>query len=202
MKKTAALLLALCMIFALAGCGSSSKPDEVVSKFCGALKNFDLETMRSCVNGTDSDPLDFDEEETPAEVLKILKSNAGKITYAIGETKVSGETGTVDVDFTYPDVTVAVTTAMGEYFMQALSMAFSGADEEDMEKLLEDTLIEKLKETPATEATASIQFNCIQTDDGWKIKSLDADVLNIMMGNMIKAFEGIEDDMNSSADLP
>ena len=151
---------------------------------------------------TDDDPLDFDEEETPAEVLKILKSNAGKITCTIGETKVSGETGTVDVDFTYPDVTVAVTTAMGEHFMQTLSMAFSGVDEEDMEKLLEDTFIEKLKEAPATEATVSIQFNRIQTDDGWKIKSPDADVLNIMMGNMIMAFEDFEDDMDSSADLP
>ena len=72
MKKTAALLLALCMIFALAGCGSSSKPDEVVSKFCGALKNFDLETMRSCVNGTDSDPLDFCGSFLLVEIQRIV----------------------------------------------------------------------------------------------------------------------------------
>ena len=190
------------MVFALAGCGAGGKPEAVVAKFCGALKKFDVETMRSCIAGADNNPLDVGEKDVPPEILNILKQNAGEITYSIGETALFGDSGTVDVDFTYFDISDAVSAAMGEYLMQALNMAFSGTDKKAAEELLEDILIDKMKEIPAEEASVSVRFNCIRTDAGWKIKSLDADVLNIMIGNMLEVLEEIKHDMKSFRDLP
>lgn len=201
MKRIVALLLAVFMIFALVGCGAEQKPDVVVSKFCDALKKFDFETMRSCVVNSDDDPVDFGEEEPPEKVLAILKENAGKVTYTIGESTVTEETGTVVVDFSYPDVSDAVTAAMGEYFMQAFGMAFSGADEETMEALLEQILVEKLQTTPTATAQVSIRFDCVKTEDGWKIKTLDDEVVNILLGNMVAAFESIGNDFATSGDM-
>ena len=48
MKNMFASFLAVIMLVSLVGCASASKPESIVTKFCDALKTFDMETASSC----------------------------------------------------------------------------------------------------------------------------------------------------------
>lgn len=55
MKKILASFLAIVMLISLAGCGTASKPETTVIKFCDSLKSFDTETISSCFVSGNSD---------------------------------------------------------------------------------------------------------------------------------------------------
>ena len=141
MKRVVSLALALLLALSLVGC-SGSKPDTVVTTFCSAVQAFDFEKAATCMeNGSEDleDPYDDAEMEkdlSSEQVMTYLKECASKMTYKIGESKVDGESAMVPVSFTYVDAGPVITSALGEYITQAFAMAFSGADDAQMEELL------------------------------------------------------------------
>ena len=207
MKKILSILCAVAMIFTVAGCGAQEKPDAVVSKFCDAMKTMDLETMQSYIVDQDGEPFDvedIEDEDFPASVYEILKENASQIQYTIGEVEVTEDTSTVQVDFTYPDASAAVVAATGEYISQALGMALSGADADDdaISELFETILTEKLTSADTKTAEGTLQFDCVMTDDGWRIQDVsDEDAfINILMSNIMAGFNAIENEENAHAE--
>ena len=202
MKKVLSLALVLLLALPLAGC-SGSKPDTVVTTFCSAVQAFDFEKAATCMeNGSEDleDPYDdaeMEEDLSSEQVMTYLKECASKMTYKIGESKVDGESATVPVSFTYVDAGPVITSALGEYITQAFAMAFSGADDAQMEELFGNIFMEKTKSVEAGSATADVTFNCVKVDGDWKITSFSEEdeeaITNILTSNIAGAFEGFGD---------
>ena len=210
MKRIIPAILSMVFLLSLAGCGASSKPEDVVSTYCNAMKNFDTETASQCMVSGDSD---FDDAFTSdvegdganlgdERLIEYLKTNAAKITFKVGAATVEGDTATVPVSFTYVDASAVVSAALGEYITQALGLALSGADEATMEELFTTIFLEKAEATELGEVTSDITFRCEKVDDTWKITTLsDGDVAAIsaiissnitsVLESMSESFEGV-----------
>ena len=198
MKRVVSLVLALLLALSLVGC-SDSKPDTVVATFCSAVQAFDFEKAAACMeNGSEDmeDPYDnaeMEEDLSSEQVMAYLKECASKMTYKIGESKVDGESATVSVSFTYVDASSVITSALGEYITQAFAMAFSGADDAQMEELFSNIFMEKTESVETGTATADVTFSCIKVDGDWKITSFSEEaeeaITNILTSNIASAFE-------------
>lgn len=205
--KTMLPLLLLTTIF-LFGCGSTPKPEDTVSKMCDSLKAFDLETAYSYFENQDNEEIEPDtetESEDDAFSLKLeeyMKSRASEMNYSIEESIIDGDTASVPVTFTYTDASPVITATLGDYISQAFSLALSGADDETMETLSVTIFEEKMQSVSTGTETCEIVFNCVQTEEGWKIKELDSDseekFTNMISCNIYKTLQSFEDSSEES----
>lgn len=204
MRKVLASFLTVIMLVSLVGCGTASKPEPTVTKFCDALKTFDMETASSCfVSGNSDIENPYTEENTDEQDLfteqavEYLTNCAKEMTYVLGETTTDGDKAIIPVTFTYVDASPVITAAMGEYITQAFALMLSGADESVIEDLFGTIFMEKTESTSTGTATVIIEFVCINQDGGWKIQELSDDVQyeinNIISCNMTKALESFEE---------
>lgn len=202
MKRMIALLCAVAMIFTLAACGAKDSPEAVVKRFCEALKKADPEAMALCIKDSSFDPEDLNSEDIPEAVMDVILQNAQKITYTVLEATEEETTGTVQVDFTYPDISGAVLEALQVYLAEAFGMALSGASEEELAEKMETILLEKLAEAEPEAGKLSVTFKCVKTEEGWKIKVLPEDVIHVLTGNFAKAIESLADSLAPSEEEP
>ncbi len=187
MKKLCALALALLLAMSLAACGSGggneSKPETVVTEFCEALKALDGEKANACLAAPMSDALFSEDANMPEDIPDSQEMEdqfnawAAQMTYTLGEVTVDGETATVPVHITYVNAADVFTQALSEYFLQAFSLALTGADEEQLTQLMMDLLKEKMETVSTSTGEADLTFTCQQTDGEWKIAALTDDQL-------------------------
>jgi uncharacterized lipoprotein YehR (DUF1307 family) len=199
MKRLLSIILTLALVLLLAGC--ADKPDTVVSDYCNALKSFDFDTAATYMaDGAEDFENPFDDEELKDDVLSEqiishLKENAAKITYKISETKVDGDKATVNVTFSYADVSPIIEAAFSKFITEALGLAFSGADESEIENMFSTIFAEKIESVTPGTATADVVFNCVKADGNWKISDFSEEdgetIGNVLLGNFISAFEGL-----------
>jgi len=198
-KKTLFIAgLALTCILALSGCGN--KPDKVVSKFCDGMKKLDYAKMNECLYDSSdymTDPFEGDDEELEV-FTSFVKEQAPNIKYEITGSEVNGDDATVNVKFTYTDASPVITSAMGEYFSQALGLAFSGASEEQMGNLLLTIFQDKLKTTTLSTTESTVDIPCKKKDGDWKVAELSDDIANVLTCNILKAFEKVGDSFGGS----
>lgn len=207
MKKMLGSFLAVIMLVSLVGCGSASKPEHTVTKFCDALKKLDTETVSSCFVSGDSDIENPYTEENAEkqdifteQAIEYLTKCAKEMTYVLGETTTDDDKAVIPVTFTYVDVSPVISAALGDYITQALALAFSGADDSIAEELFGTIFMEKTESVSTGTTTATIELVCIKQNDEWKIQELSDDdqyeIINIISCNMAKAFESFGDEFS------
>lgn len=189
MKRLISILCAVTMIFGLTGCGQKG-PEDVVKKFWAAAQKCDVVTMSSCLTESDRpDPEDLPDlspEDIPVEVLRALKDHAKNLTYEIGAVTKNEKTAKVPVSVSYPDLSVAVAGAIGEYAAEALGSALSGGDLAEQEGLFEEILAKNLREAEPQMKERTINFNCVMTEEGWRIEIRPKDVRDLLLGGILE----------------
>ena len=184
---------------ALVGCGSTSKPEITVIKFCDALKTFAMETAATCFVSEDVDieGLVVEENTDNTEFMACLKKWSSELTYTVGTTDVKGDITVVPVDFTYVDVSTIFAEAIEEYMFQALVLAFSGAEDAELEDLFGYIFMGKAETVSTETTTITVEFECIKKGNKWVILELsdDADykISNIISSNMIMLMDTLEE---------
>ena len=166
------LMFGLLAIF-LAGCGAD-KPDVVVDSFLSAVKEGDFDKAGSFVVTEDSKPFKFDELNEDMEGMdseEFLKALSSKYDYETPEEVSSeGDTAKVKAEITSVDFAEAFTATMEDVIAEAMTMAESDMDsaeaEAEFEKMMWDTLNEKLNDEDAKTATRDITFNLEKNEDG------------------------------------
>lgn len=210
MKKMLASLLAVIMLVSLVGCGAASKAEPTVTKFCDALKTFDMETASSCFVSGDSDienPYTEGKAEEQdiftAQTIEYLTNCAKEMTYVLGETVTEDDKAVIPVTFTYVDASPVISAALGDYITQAFALAFSGADDSVMENLFGTIFMEKTESVSTGTATATVEFVCIKQDNEWKIQELSDDaqyeISNIISCNIAKAMESFGNEFSDDS---
>lgn len=202
MKKICGLILAAVMTLSLAACGPQGKPEDVVTSFCEAVKNFDSEGAAACfADGAVApdlsiDPSDLGEEMGSEEIVQYLKDCVGKMTYTVNEAQIDGDTATVSVNITYTDITPVVTETMQDYIAKAFEMAMSSEEQPDeaaVQKLFTDTLMAKAESVQTDTAAVDVTFDCEVVDGEWKLSQLSDEALNgvfdVLSSNFVTAVE-------------
>ena len=193
MKKVIAILCMLLMVFALAACGAP-KPESTVEQFCEAMKKYDVAGMNVCLVQPCEDigEISDDDAEMPESIWNYVKESAADIHYTVNEAEVDGEKATVAVDFTYNDVSEAMTEALGQYVLAAFGAAFSGdASDDAMLKLLADAFDKAVESAEARTATKTIEFECVLKDGEWLITEMPENVEYVLTSNVIKPLEDL-----------
>ena len=176
MKKRVMGFLLVCLLaFSLAGCGAD-KPEVVVDQFLSAVKEGDYDKAGEYVVSEDgSKPFNFDELNEDMKGLdtdEFLKALRSKYDFKSPEEVSSeGDTAKVKANITSVDFADAFTATMEDVFAEAMTMAESGetdsADAEaELEKMMWETLNEKLSADDAKTATRDITFNLEKNKDG------------------------------------
>ncbi len=171
-KRTLGFLMFGLLAIFLAGCGAD-KPDVVVDNFLSSVKEGDFDKSGSFVT-EDSKPFKFDELNEDMEGMdseEFLKALSSKYDYETPEEVSSeGDTAKVRAEITSVDFAEAFTATMEDVIAEAMTMAESDMDsaeaEAEFEKMMWDTLNEKLNDEDAKTATRDITFNLEKNEDG------------------------------------
>lgn len=209
MKKKIAILMAFCLLalVALCGCGGPT-PTETADTFLSAIKAQDEEAIKTVYAGEDFDLMGDvskngygDENDDSSDLLsgedmtEMFMSKLLDFDYELSNEKIDGNKATVDVKITTYEIGNAFSSFMTDYFSQALTLAFSGASDEQIEKVADNILTEKFTELKSKDYTGTATLKLVKKDDVWKVAEIgdDAEFLNVLSGNMVKTLENLEE---------
>ncbi|MBQ3394116.1 MAG: hypothetical protein IJG64_03070 [Oscillospiraceae bacterium] len=118
----------------------------------------------------------MNDSDLPDSVTKQLDEKIFGFDYDVIEETVDGENATVKVNITAFPIGEAVIEWFREYISTRLSMAFSGASEEEMNAYLESSFTEKLAALEEKSYESTITLSMYQTNGKWMIdeSSLDS----------------------------
>ena len=188
-KKLFSIMLAAVIMVSMVGC-SSSKPENTVNEFLKNSKNFDLAAMNENISPdsqSDSDVVEaVEDNEDLKPYLKFFKKNAQKMTYTIKETNIDEDEANVTVDFKYVDSSDALNAA----FTQAFSV--NEMSDEEIEKLITDTLTEYESENSDKFAEKTLDLYCIKVDNKWYIDDFDEEFFDVLLCNYISSLENLD----------
>jgi hypothetical protein len=199
MKKIALSLVLL--IVMLVGCAKPKpKPEATVSEFLDAFKAGEITDYAAFFDGDTEDmgdnPFEFDEEmgdELGLQMMKLFQS----YSYEIGEITIDDEEAVVEVTFTGIDGKGFFQAWFTQYFMEAMQLALSGADEAAIEQLAVDLFVELSEDLP-TDKVMTVDVEMVKVEKVWKIV-LDEDDFDLFDGMSGGLLSGLME-MNDSVD--
>lgn len=199
MKKLFALTAAaMFCVFALVGCGGPT-PTETVTQFLEGVKTADQEAI-AATYVKDSYTL-FDEESSDDTVSGMssamddeLLAKMLEFEYEVSNEVIDGDKATVDVKITTYSLGSAINSFMTDFISQALTLSLSGASDEEVTKLAENILTDKVMNMEKT-YTETVTVKLTKVDGTWTINKMGekSDFYNAITGGMMKAIEAYED---------
>lgn len=180
MRKFIGIAIILTLLLTVVGCGSSESPEEAVKKGFKAIVELDQEKMQKYFGEDVIDGMLLDDEDFVTEDEENIKLFVKNLEYKVLETKVDGDNAVVKAKITNIDMKEVI----GEYFIKAMGVAFSGKDEDAMEKEMEEILIELLQDEDINLTTSEVNINLHKGEDNWII-DLDEDVINAIFGGLL-----------------
>ena len=185
MKKTLSFILCIVLLMYFPGCSFKGKPDPVVKDFCKAMKAFDLEAMQNCtVLAGEGGPSIDDGSPVVQALYEHLSTYAQEMKYSIKSCSVSGDTGTVVVEFSYLDAAPIVEASIADFIPQLIGLALTNADDALVEATFMNILAQKSSEMKPQVLQQLVAIPCIYTDDGWKISEVPDEIMNVLMSNI------------------
>lgn len=194
MKRVLALACALLLLCPLAACSPGGGPQKTVAVFFEAAKAIDLQKMNACLVSEQELTWDLEdrneqENETRQSLMQMLRTLSARLDYKIDSCERDGDTATAVVTVSYPDASLTVKDAMTDVMADLLATLFGAQTDSDPQTLMIQAMQEKLETETLPQQTAQLTLQLQKTEDGWKITSLPEELMNMMTGNAIAAFE-------------
>lgn len=198
MKKVICAILALLLVFSLAGC-SGEKPEEVVERVTQAIKEGKIESVRGNIDLSALDKLfPASEEESKRETDETLLSEGqetsfpvektlDKITVKILSSEKDGDNATVKAECTAVDLTEFLKGYMQKSMEMALDFTKDDASkDEELNKYATDYLSQE--DVPLKTTTVDIKLT--KSDKTWKITST-TEYLDALTGGYLSAVQSL-----------
>ena len=187
-KKIAALLLILTMVFSLAGCGEIQKAETTINQAFKALKKLDFETASNYIN---VDKMMESDDSTDIDSNFFAQNLFGKLANRIiSSEKIDNNTVTVKTEITAVDMKPVLTEYVQKALQYTLANAFANPQlsEEDSDKKMEEILVECISKEDLAMVTTEVDIKVIKTDKTWKIETSD-ELSNALLGGLVNAAE-------------
>uniref|UniRef100_UPI003FEFE600 hypothetical protein n=1 Tax=Candidatus Fimivicinus sp. TaxID=3056640 RepID=UPI003FEFE600 len=198
MKKVICAILALLLVFSLAGC-SGEKPEEVVERVTQAIKEGKIESVRGNIDLSALDKLfPASEEESKRETDETLLSDGqetsfpvektlDKITVKILSSEKDGDNATVKAECTAVDLTEFLKGYMQKSMEMALDFTKDdAAKDEELNKYATDYLSQE--DVPLKTTTVDIKLT--KSDKTWKITST-TEYLDSLTGGYLSTMQAL-----------
>lgn len=186
MKRFFCMLCAVMLCVTMTGCGIGDKPEAPVNGFCTAMKEFDLKAMNDYLAVEDGtiDALLENTDETYERIIEMIEKYSKEMTYTITDTQKDGESATVSVEFEYVDISEIVNEAMRVYVQEMISSQSTDLSEEEMMERFMEIVEETSERAELEKLTATADFACVKTEEGWKIDQVPQEALTVLTGNL------------------
>lgn len=210
MRKFISVLCILVVMF-FVGC-STDKPESTVSAFVEAGKEFDLVKMAETVNPSKTSTKEKIENLTQEGddlasyfskyFLDYFKANAQKITYTVEKSVIKGKKANVTVNFKYVDGGTLLGLSIGEVFITAMLMTFSGEEmnDEETEQTLVSAMETQQQDIDEIFVEKEIDIKLVKVDKKWYIDELSDELLDVFMSNYISVGNELNEIMDPSND--
>ena len=192
MKRLLVLLCTLALLCSLAACGGGGNPKQTIAAFFDAAKKIDIEGMNACLTEEQALTWDLDDptvDHSTPDLADLLRTLASKLDYTLDKCEKDGDTAMANVTVSYADASAAVKNATTDVMADLIATLFGAQTETDPQTLLIEAIREKLKTDSLPQRTAPLTLQLQKTDDGWKISDLPDELINMMTGNAVDAFE-------------
>lgn len=198
MKKVICAILALLLVFSLAGC-SGEKPEEVVERVTQAIKEGKIESVKGNIDLSALDKLfPASEEESKKATDETLLSEGqetafpvektlDKITVKILSSEKDGDNATVKAECTAVDLTEFLKGYMQKSMEMALDFTKDdAAKDEELNKYAADYLAQE--DVPMKTTTVDIKLT--KSDKTWKITST-TEYLDALTGGYLSTMQAL-----------
>ncbi|WBW98401.1 hypothetical protein [Oceanirhabdus sp. W0125-5] len=180
MKKILCLSIVLLMsLTLLVSCGDKSPNDEVTSAVKNtltSLKKFDTKKLQESTTGS----ADIFNESEGDELFSPIFSN---MEFKVIETKVNDNKAVVTTEIESIDFTEFI----GFMMQEALTLSFSGIDEETMQKKLIEKIEKAIKDNKFSTTKRTVKINCKKIDGEWKVVA-DETLIKALFGEALSQF--------------
>lgn len=197
MKKFLAAFLFLVLIFGAVGCGGES-PEQAAKNMFNAIKSNDSEAAAKYINYDELLKAGETSEETTesdAESKEMAELIFKHFDYKIISSSEDGNSATVKAEITNIDMK----TVFAKYVSEAFALAFSGLDQETMDKQMNDKFTELINSEDNKTVTKTVDVKLTKSQDSWKIDMSD-DLMDAIFGGMISAAENMNNSFNGDSD--
>ena len=208
-RHIAIVLAIMTALFFLSSCGGPS-PTETTDTFLKAIKEQDVETLKSVYAGGEVDLLDSvgeDAEETEDEAFsKILDEQLlPKILdfdYELSNEQIDGDKASVDVKINAYRIGDIFTSFLSDYMTQALMLAFSDASEEELDALADTLLRGKIADATEKSFEMTVTLNLSKVDGKWMVNEItdQDDILDALTGGLFTSLQSMEDTFSAWED--
>lgn len=190
MKKLLLPIMVLLLASVLSACGGPS-PTEVTNSFMTAIKAADTDAISQLYAG-EIDDIDFqdgvsaDSEDNSDPLTKDLDEKFLAFEYTVSNEIIDGDMATVDIAIKSYPLGEIFGEAVSEYISEAMTLAFSGASEEEINALLENIVMEKLGEA-AMDYESTVTLSLTNSDEGWIVDDIseDSEFMDALTGGMM-----------------
>ena len=188
MRKTISYILVALVLIISVGC-SGPDPDAAVKSFMDAMIRADFNTAAKYVSGNVEEMLNAPDAK---EAEQLTNAIFVKVSYQLGEKKVTGNQATVDTKITSPDLAAITASVVIEVMPAIFNLAFTGGTEEQIEALFMESFLKHINDKDAPMLTSDVTVHLEKKDGRWIITADDA-LINALTGSLQKAWADLGD---------
>ncbi len=199
MKKLIAVFLSIFMILGAAGCGINKKsPEEVVTITLDALKEgdylkaskyIDLEEAMDAAGEVEIEELQgLNSQDMKEEIEEMATQLFKRLKYNILSVKEDEASAVVQAEITNIDMS----EVLGEVFIQMFALAFSGVDEEEMNKKALEAFTDSISQEERSLVSNTVYIELIKEEGEWEINVTDT-LLDGVFGGIITTIDKMQE---------
>lgn len=201
--KVASLILSVIIIMSLlVGCNEIGNAQNSVNGMFDAFKSLNFEAAKQYINVEQLTNMNLGNNKLTGNQEMFMKSLFNKLQYKIvSSEKIDKNTVMVKTDITAVDMK----PIMGEYFQEAMKIAFSNAfssdkvSDEDMQKTMEHNFTEMVNKPDVAMITNTVDIKVQKIDNAWKVVS-DDNFANALLGGLQEVAKSMENAFNKTGE--
>lgn len=192
MKRAISWIAALCLLFAVTGCGKSASPEAeaCVRAYFDAFSQADFAALDQTLDMKEH----FYVEEKTEETDRIMRAIGKKITYQVISSAPAGEDAAeVVVDLTMPELGGVIDQFVNDYISVLMKNALNGESaqtEEEMRPVLLAMLCDRIAESETK--TEKITIPLERKNGAWRMKT-DDQLLDQLTGGAVSTLRDVHD---------
>ena len=185
------------LMMCLTACGGPT-PTETVDSFLTAVKAQDSESIKTIYAEEDFEAFDMGEDSEDnlyGDLEETLMTKLLDFEYTLSNEQINEDKATVDVTFKTYELGKAMSSWITEYISQAFALAFGGASDEQLEKLAETILTDKIDDAEEKTFEKTVTVSLTDKDGAWVIDEFEeeGEFYNALTGGMIEAMNEIDE---------
>ncbi len=198
-KKILIALIVVVVIAVLAGGGyfavlkiQENKALEAIDTMFTAIKSGDEATINKYINTEENNTEEPASEESSVDEEKMYKTVVQNLNYEVVSKDTKLNNVTVQLNVSNKNFAVVFGNYMKEAFSLAMSSAFGGVSEEEMNQKMEQCLIDQYNSDAVETVTNQVTVTVKKENGEWKIDADSAQMANALLPGLQEVTQSLD----------